>query len=236
MASVPAITAAGVIGEKSNKVQDWITGFLDNDSMFGRLMTRIGVIVGANLMFILLSIPVITIGAGYTAMLTVMMKALRGDGEVNPFREFWHAFRANWKQSTVSFAALGAAGAFLLLDLRIIRSSEGALSVMYYPVLALLILVLITGLYLFPAMAAFRDTLPHLLRNAVYIAVHRIWTVPILLAAYVFPLLLTYTDRDLMPLYAFCWVTFGFGALAMLSSALLLPVMEPFLAQLESTS
>ena len=204
--------------------------------MFGRLMTRIGVIVGANLMFILVSIPVITIGAGYTAMLTVMMKALRGDGEVNPFKEFWHAFCVNWKQATVSFAALGAAGAFLLLDLRIIRSSEGALSVMYYPVLALLILVLITGLYLFPAMAAFRDTLPHLLRNAVYIAVHRIWTVPILLAAYVFPLLLTYTDRDLMPLYAFCWVTFGFGALAMLSSALLLPVMEPFLAQLESTS
>lgn len=32
-----------------------IGGFLDNDSVFGRIMTRCGIIIGANLMFILFS-------------------------------------------------------------------------------------------------------------------------------------------------------------------------------------
>lgn len=211
-------------------MQNWISGFMDNDSLFGRLMTRVYVIVGANLMFVLFSIPVITTGAAYTALLTVMMKALRGDGDINPFKEFLLGFMENWKQSGISFLILAGAAGFLLADLRIIRAAGGSMEILYYPTLAALILVLVISLYLFPTIAAFRDTLPHLVRNAIFFAVRRIWSIPILLVAYVFPLALTYTDRDLLPLYAFCWTVFGFGALAMLSSSLLLPVMEPYLA------
>lgn len=210
-------------------MQNWFSGIFDNDSLFGRLMTRVYVIVGANLMFVLFSLPVITTGAAYTAMLTVMMRALRGDGDVNPFKEFVLGFKENWKQSTVAFLILGGAAAFLLTDLRIIRAAEGQLHLMYFPTLAALIVVLVIGLYLFPTISAFRDTLPHLVRNAVFFTMRRIWSVPILLIAYVFPLALTYTDTDLLPLYAFCWTFFGFGTLAMLSSSLLLPVMEPYL-------
>ena len=39
-------------------------GFLDNDSFFGRFMTKLGIIIAANIMFVLLSIPFFTIGAG----------------------------------------------------------------------------------------------------------------------------------------------------------------------------
>ena len=34
-----------------------IRSFLDNDSVFGKLMTRCGILIGANLMFILFCIP-----------------------------------------------------------------------------------------------------------------------------------------------------------------------------------
>ena len=39
-----------------------VQGFLDNDSFFGRFMTKLGIIIAANIMFVLLSIPFFTIG------------------------------------------------------------------------------------------------------------------------------------------------------------------------------
>ena len=40
---------------------------------------------------------------------------------------------------------------------------------------------------------------------------------------------LTYSDRSYLPLYAFLWVMFGFGAIALLTSYLLLSEFEPYL-------
>ena len=75
----------------------WIQGFLDNNSFFGKLMTKIGIIIAANLMFVVFSVPFITIGAGLTALYHVMFKTLRGGGICNPFKEFWAGFKSNFK-------------------------------------------------------------------------------------------------------------------------------------------
>ena len=80
-----------------------IQGFLDNDSFFGRFMTKLGIIIAANIMFVLLSIPFFTIGAGFSALYYVMFRTLRGDGVVNPFKEFWAGLKANFKQATISW-------------------------------------------------------------------------------------------------------------------------------------
>ena len=78
-------------------MRDAINSFFSNDSVFGRLMTKIGIIIGANLMFVLFSIPVVTIGASYVALYHVMLKTLRGNGVVNPFKQFWIGFKTNFK-------------------------------------------------------------------------------------------------------------------------------------------
>ncbi|MCD7867186.1 MAG: YesL family protein, partial [Clostridiales bacterium] len=62
-----------------------IGGLLDNDSAFGKIMTRCGILIGANVMFVIFSIPVVTIGPAWTALHFVMMKTLQSeDGVVNP--------------------------------------------------------------------------------------------------------------------------------------------------------
>ncbi|MCD7843485.1 MAG: YesL family protein, partial [Clostridiales bacterium] len=71
-------------------------GFLSNDSAFGRLMTRLGIIIAANIMFAIFSLPVVTIGASYVALYHVMFKTLRGDGVINPFKQFWIGFKTNF--------------------------------------------------------------------------------------------------------------------------------------------
>ena len=51
----------------------------------------------------------------------------------------------------------------------------------------------------------------------------------------IFPFVLTFTDLQTLPLYAFLWVMCGFGLQAMLAATLLLPEFEPYLAVKEET-
>ena len=210
-----------------------IQGFLDNDSFFGRFMTKLGIIIAANIMFVLLSIPFFTIGAGFSALYYVMFRALRGDGVVNPFKEFWAGLKANFKQATISWIIFVLLIAFLLTDIRICKAAGGALDFVKIAVYALGAAAVIIYLYLIPVITVFRDTLPHLIRNAVYFLIKKPWKTVVILFFDIFPFVLTYSDLQSLPLYAFLWVLCGFGLQAMLGATLLLPEFAPYLASKE---
>ena len=73
-------------------MRERIGSFLSNESSFGKFMTKFGIIVCANLMFVLFSLPMVTIGASYVALYHVMLKTLRGDGVLNPFKQLFKVF------------------------------------------------------------------------------------------------------------------------------------------------
>ena len=60
-------------------------------------------IIICNIMFCLFSLPVITIGASLTALYHCMQELIYDDerDEGMIIREFWQAFRQNFKQATV---------------------------------------------------------------------------------------------------------------------------------------
>ena len=213
-----------------------IQGFLDNDSFFGRFMTKLGIIIVANILFVLLSIPFFTIGAGFEALYYVMFRTLRNDGVVNPFKEFWAGLRSNFKQATISWILFVLLIAFLLADIRICNAAGGVLSYLGIGAYAIGAVAVIIYLYLIPVMAAFKDTLPHLIRNAVYFLGKKPWKAVVILFFDIFPFVLTFSDIQSLPLYAFVWVLCGFGLQAMLAATLLLPEFEPYLAAKTSES
>ena len=206
-----------------------IQAFLDNDSFFGRFMTKLGIIIAANLMFVVMSIPFVTIGAGLCALYYVMFRTLRSDGDVNPFKEFWTGLKANFKQATIAWILFVLLIAFLLADIRICNAAGGAFAYVKIGAYATGAAAVIVYLYLIPVMTVFEDTLPHLIRNAVYFLGKKPWKAAVILFFDIFPLVLTYTDLQSLPLYAFLWVLCGFGLLAMLVATLLLPEFEPYL-------
>lgn len=206
-----------------------LRGFLDNDSSFGRLMTRCGIIIAANIMFLLFSMPIVTVGASYAALYHVMLKTLRGDGVINPFKQFWIGFKSNFKQATIYWIVLLALVIFGYVDVMFCRQMGGVLEYFMYAIYALGIAALCITLYLFPTMAAFEDTILHLIRNAFFFMIQKPFRLLVLLFFNVFPLYLTYTDAQMQPLYAFLWCTFGFGAIAMLGATMLLPSFKPYL-------
>ena len=210
-----------------------VQGFLDNDSFFGRFMTKLGIIIAANIMFMLLSIPFFTIGAGLSALYYVMFRTLRSDGGVNPFKEFWAGLKMNFKQATISWILFVLLIAFLLVDIRICNAAGGTLGYLKIGAYAIGAVAVILYLYLIPVMAAFQDTLPHLIRNAAYFIGKKPWKALVILFFDIFPFVLTFSDLQMLPLYAFLWVLCGFGLQAMLGAALLLPEFEPYLTPKE---
>ena len=206
-----------------------IGGFLSNDSSFGRIMTKCWIIIGANLMFVIFSLPVVTIGPGLAALYYVMLRSLHTDGALNPFKTFWQGFKMNFKQALLCFLAFAGAAAVLVLDIRFCNYYGGVLLYFKYACYALLLFLIIEAVYLMPVMAAFADTIPHLLRNALFFAARRPLKIPLAVALYAIPIAVTVIDTHMRPLYGFLWTVCGFGLIAMMVSELLIRDIEAFL-------
>ena len=69
--------------------------------------------MATSMLFIVLSIPVVTVGAAYAAMHYTMLKTLRGNGQIQLFRTFWDGLKQNWKQATIAWLILLAVLAVL---------------------------------------------------------------------------------------------------------------------------
>ena len=81
---------------------------------------RIADFVVLNLLWVLCSIPIITIGASTTALYTVMLKIVKNE-EGYLVKGFFKAFRENFKQSTVIWLVFLALGIVLLVDFSALR-------------------------------------------------------------------------------------------------------------------
>ena len=210
-------------------MHELIQGLISNDSLFGRIMTRIGTVIAANILFVLFSMPVVTAGAAFAALHHTMFKMLRSKDAINPFKQFWKGFTGNFKQATIAWLTALVLIVIGWINVRICRQAGGFIGSIRYGVYALGIILFIVLIYLFPTMAAFKNTIPNLMRNGMYFAFHKPWFIPVNLFFHIFPLYLTYSDPQMMPLYAFIWFFFGFGAIAMLTSRLLIKDFSKYL-------
>ena len=86
------------------------------DGKLFRGLEKVVNVVYLNILWILFSIPIVTIGASTTAMFSVMMKMAR-DREGYIFKSFWKAFKENFKQSTVIWIIIIVVGTFLVADM-----------------------------------------------------------------------------------------------------------------------
>lgn len=212
-----------------------LQGFLDNDSFFGKLMTKIGIIIAANIMFVIFSIPFVTIGAGLTALYHVMFKTLRNGGICNPFREFWAGFKGNFKQATIEWLIFVAFMGFLTVDVQICDQAGGTLSKLKILIYVIGAAAIFLYLYMLPTTAAFYGSIGQHIKDSLYFIIKKPFRFIVIAFFDIFPLVLTYSDPKDMPLYAFIWVSCGFGLIAMLGATLLLPVFRPFLDDIDES-
>ena len=207
--------------------------FFSNDSVWGQIMTRAWILIGANIMFVLFSLPIVTAGPAFAALYHVMLRTLRSDGEISPLKEFWKGFKGNFRQALVYWLIVLALVLVGVLDIRFSVYMGGILTWFKYGIYLIGGSLLILTSFFFPVMAAFDDSLRGLVRNAFYFIGKnpvRALLIALINAA---PIVWTYMDLQRLPLYSFIWVTLGFSACAMAVSSLLIGDFNRFLPTLD---
>lgn len=214
-------------------MSDLLGGFLSNDSTFGKIMTRAWVLIVANILFVFCTIPVVTIGPGFAALHYTIMKMLRGDGDISPFSTFWKGLKENFKQSAILWIVLLGLFAFLRLEWFWCGQFGGIFLMFRIGLGAVGISLFVTELYAFPTMAAFEAGFRELLKDSIFFAFRKPVYLVVILLINIGPILYTFINIDLLPLYAFIWVTCGFSLVCLVTDSLLLKEYEPYLPEVD---
>ena len=153
------------------------------DNGFFRALSKLVDCIWLNFLFVLTCIPIFTIGASMTALYYTMQKVIRNDrGYVSS--EYWHAFKTNFKQATLTWLIVLAVGLLTFFDIQFMKAMDKAgqpLGQAYVFFQVLLALEILWCTYLFPYMSRFINGMKATMKNAALIAVLNLpWTLLIL--------------------------------------------------------
>ncbi|HBA62455.1 MAG TPA: hypothetical protein DCZ20_01210 [Lachnospiraceae bacterium] len=142
---------------------------LDNPVM--RFLTRLFDLMALNLLFVLCSIPLITIGASLSALYSVTLKMVRNE-ETYVSKEFFKAFRMNFKQGTVLWIITVAAAVILYVDSQIVTQMNlTGFSFLRTALLCITIICFGIATYLYPLQARFINPIKQTLKNALLMCI-----------------------------------------------------------------
>lgn len=192
--------------------------FFSYESKFSQLLMKLCYACYLNLLWLLCSLPVFTIGASTTALYYASLKVVRGE-ESYVGRLFFRAFRENFRQATVLWLILLGIGLFLGADGYILyhlrAASAGTAAIFWTLILALVIAVSVVYVivleYVFPLLASVSNTNRAMLKNSFLIGTHYLFATILVFAvhfAMFFAIVAVFT-----PL-----IVFGEGLCALLSA------------------
>ena len=165
--------------------------FFSYESKFSQLLMKLCYACYLNLLWLLCSLPVFTIGASTTALYYASLKVVRGE-ESYVGRLFFRAFRENFRQATVLWLILLGIGLFLGADGYILyhlrAASAGTAAIFWSLILALVIAVSVVYVivleYVFPLLASVSNTNRAMLKNSFLIGTHYLFATILVFAVH----------------------------------------------------
>lgn len=136
-----------------------------------RFLTAICNLIIVNLLFILTSIPVFSLGASLTALYRITIAIVAGD---NPavFREYLKAFKDNFLRSTLLLLIYTALSGFFIFEIYMVRTMmEPQFAWAQYPAYFFLFAIAASSLYSFPLIAWFDTSFKQMLKNSLLLAI-----------------------------------------------------------------
>lgn len=180
----------------------------DNPVMRG--LGRVFDLVILNLVFILCSLPIITIGASITAMYAVTLKMVKNE-EGYILKGFLIAFKENFKMSTKAWMIMFPLS--LLIYINILLSTEmpmfGSVFLVIFIILGMI--AMFTGVYVFPLIARYENTLKQTFKNALLLAIGRLPYTILLVILHIAPIVITVIDLHTFVFGILAWFMIGFS-------------------------
>lgn len=183
------------------------------DNPVWRAMDKMGDLMILNVLFIFFSIPIVTIGASHTALYTMTFKML-DETEGNLIKNFFKAFKSNFKQATALWLVVLTAGLILAYDAMISYASTSILAKIFMGVIILVAIIYAMWVsWLFPVQAKFENPVKVNMKNAaLMMVIHMFPTTLLVTVLNVVPLLLLWFQTALffwlLPLVVFLMFAF----------------------------
>lgn len=182
-----------------------------SDSLLGRFLNLAADIVILNILWLICSIPIFTIGASTTALYySLMIRQRRDEGYVH--RNFFKSFKDNFKQATVIWLVLLVIGLALFVDLRIgilLNATAGSAIGKLFIISSIILLIPYSFvlMYIFPIQAKFENSIKNNLKNAILMSIaHFGYTILLLFIAATF-ILLTLVSKAFIGIEILCGVS-----------------------------
>lgn len=166
---------------------------------FMQKFTKLCYILYAHILAIACCIPVITAGAGFTALEYVLLKISR-DEEGAITRDFFHSFKENFKQGTVMGIVYFGVAFFLLYDFYFLLHQEtGMNKVMLVATTAVALLLVLNMTWGFVLLSRYNHTAFQSMRYAFSFCVVHLGPTIVMLAVVIIPVLLATLSVNVLP-------------------------------------
>lgn len=202
--------------------------FFRFDSPFWEFFSRVADLVILNVLWLVFSLPIVTIGASTTAMYCVALHLVRGEGS-GVVRMFWNSFRLNFRQATLLFFILLIPTVLVCYELWLYLSGAVTQTLWTGVVFCLpAVLLTLISAYIYPLLAQFDNSIRNTLKNACYLAIGNL-PVSLIMAALnlLAPILFLCLPEFFMKSCIF-WVAIGAALVAAVNSLLLRRIFKKY--------
>lgn len=196
------------------------------DGAYARFMGRVFDLMLLHLLWLLCSLPVVTIGASTTALFAVTLKMTK-DKESYIVRSYFQAFVSNFGKATKLWLLEAAAFIWILGSLYICSRGEGIpLRIAGIVNAMCLVLLCLTACYVFPIQAKYENKVTGIIKSAFICSLRYLPYTIAIAAAIIIPVLLTAYAGSISPFLIAIWVSIGSSAAAYTQSRLLNMVFQ----------
>ena len=200
-----------------------LKSFFDPNGAFARGMERVWSLIVLNVLWLVCSLPVVTMGTSCAALYQVLGKLIAGeDGHVA--RQFFRAWGENWKKATPVWLILLAVAALCGFDLYMARLTDS----FFWELLAVFALQLAAMVmtFAFPLMARYENTWRNHLKNAMLVAVGHLPRMLLIWAVWAVPVGVSVFIPEVGFYLSIVWVLIGYSSLSYVTALLLRPVFR----------
>ncbi len=191
-----------------------MNGLFNVDSRLMRLLARLTDIVLLNILFIVASLPIVTIGAAWTSLLTSWQHILRGhDNEL--VVGYFRLFKSNWKQATILWGITTFLMVIFVVDFILLQQAGTPMKYIGKGILLIFtaLLLSVSSIW-FAYIGRYQDKLKQVIKNSFIIMINQLPWGLLLLFLNGGMLYLSFSSPERLLTAIYCFTFFAFSLVA----------------------
>lgn len=209
-----------------------LQGFFNYDNPIWRFVGRLGDMILLNVLWILCSLPIVTIGASTTALYYCTLKIVRNedDGDI---KMFFRSFKLNFKQATIIWIPMLLLIMLLVFDFNFFGSvlaGAGVTRILLQGItIAMMVIWIFVFTYVWPLLSRFDNTVKNTVTNAAYMSIRYLGSTLSMLISDVIIIAIGYVALFYMAWITAFMVLMGYPLLAWINSTMLDHIFEKYM-------